>query len=60
MRGYVLYSLPSTTLGELPDSRPVCNRRSMCVLYVGENQSDFSWPKMFTKAFWIEPPKAKA
>ena len=59
VRGYVLYSLPSTTLGELPDSRPVCNRRSMCVLYVGENQSDFSWPKMFPRPSGSSPRRRR-
>jgi len=56
-RGYVLYSTPNTVLGELPDSQPVCNRRHMCVLYVGENQSNFTWPKEFSPPFSITPGK---
>jgi len=54
-RGFTIYSLPNKVLGELPDSRPVCNGKKMCVLYVGENQSDFTWPKEFSRPFVILP-----
>jgi len=58
-RGYVLFSLPNTALGELPDSQPVCNRKNICVLYVGENQSNFTWPKEFSRPFSILPVRRK-
>lgn len=58
-RGYVLYGTPNTVLGELPDSQPVCNRTHVCVLYVGENQSNFSWPKEFSPPFLITPGGGK-
>jgi len=53
-RGYTVYLLPNTTqLGETSDSRPICNRRSVCVLYIGQNQEKFSAPKMFSSPFTI-------
>jgi hypothetical protein len=50
--GYQLFTLPNkAVLGELPDNQPVCNLRSSCVLYVGENQENFTWPKVFSRPF---------
>ncbi|MGP8059522.1 MAG: hypothetical protein ACLP9C_07800 [Acidimicrobiales bacterium] len=58
-RRYELFSLPSTVLGEVPDSRPVCNRKNMCVLYVGEDQGNFTWPKEFSRPFAIRTGGSK-
>jgi hypothetical protein len=60
-RGYQLYVLPSVALGETPDARPVCNRKSPCVLYVGEDQGNFTWPKEFSRPFSFssEPKKSQ-
>jgi hypothetical protein len=58
--GYQLFALPNVkSLGEEPSGQPVCNRRAMCVLYIGENQENFTWPKMFSAAFTISPAKGK-
>jgi hypothetical protein len=50
---YTIYRLPSVTLGESPDGQPVCNSTSQCVLYVGENQEDFTQPKLFSAPFTV-------
>ena len=53
-RGYTMYLLPNASqLGETSDSRPICNRRNVCVLYIGQNQEQFSAPKMFSPPFTI-------
>ncbi len=53
--GYTLYSLPNTVLDETADGIPVCNATSECVLYVGENQNNFSQPKSFSAPFTVQP-----
>ena len=50
---YTMYQLPSATLGERPDGQPVCDATNQCVLYVGENQNDFTQPKLFSAAFVV-------
>jgi hypothetical protein len=50
---YTIYQLPSTTLGERPDGQPVCNAGNQCVLYVGQNQNDFTQPKLFSSPFIV-------
>jgi hypothetical protein len=55
-RGYALYALPNVTqLGEPLDSKPVCNQKHSCVLYVGQNQEKFTAPKVFSHPFVIKP-----
>jgi hypothetical protein len=49
--GYTLYALPNAALGEKADWQPVCNTTHECVLYVGEDQNDFSRPKIFSPPF---------
>jgi hypothetical protein len=54
-RGYQLFVLPNKSqLGESTDNRPVCNQREACVLYIGENQEIFTWPKIFSRPFTIQ------
>jgi hypothetical protein len=48
---YTLYALPNATLGEQANWQPVCNRTDECVLYVGEDQDDFTQPKVFSEPF---------
>lgn len=56
-RGYQVYSLPNASqLGESADTRPVCNGRKVCVLYVGQNQEKFSAPKVWSSPFTISKP----
>ena len=52
-RAYTLSRLPSASLGEAPTGSPLCDRTHACVLYVGENQLDFTQPKVFSHAFVV-------
>ncbi len=52
-QSYTLYQLPSTALGEQPDFQPVCNATNPCVLFVGQDQNDFTQPKLFSTPFSI-------
>ena len=52
---FVLYSLPNQNLAELPDGVPVCDSSHSCVLYIGENQEDFTQPKVFSAPFSVAP-----
>lgn len=51
--GYVMNKLPSTELGEVSDALPVCDESHYCVLYVGQDWSDFSKPKVFSAPFTV-------
>jgi len=48
---YSLYALPNIELGEGPTVTPVCNPTSACVLFVGQDQNDFTQPKIFSASF---------
>jgi hypothetical protein len=50
---YQVYALPSSTLGEQSNDQPVCNQTNYCVLYVGQNQNDFTAPKTFSAPFLV-------
>jgi hypothetical protein len=52
---YPVYLLPSPTLGEQANFKPVCNQTNYCVLYVGQNQNDFTAPKIFSAPFLVAP-----
>jgi hypothetical protein len=52
-KAYTVYSLPNATLGEGPTWQPVCNATHECVLYVGEDQDDFTKPKIFSQPFTV-------
>jgi len=52
---YTIYELPSSALGEQSNNQPVCNQSNPCVLYVGQNQNDFTAPKVFSAPFTIAP-----
>jgi hypothetical protein len=55
---YTVYALPNTTLEETADVIPVCNTTSECVLYVGQDQNDFTKPKTFSAPFTVQPTAA--
>jgi len=55
---YTLYALPSSALGEQANDKPVCNQSNPCVLYVGQNQNDFTAPKVFSAPFSIQGSSA--
>ncbi len=48
---YTLYALPNIALGEQGNWQPVCNQTHKCVLFVGEDQDDFTKPKVFSAPF---------
>jgi hypothetical protein len=50
---YTIYLLPSGALGEQSNNQPICNQTNPCVLYVGQNQNDFTAPKVFSTPFTI-------
>ena len=50
---YPLYALPSATLGEKPGWLPACAANHACVLFVGEDQNDFTKPKVFSAPFTV-------
>jgi len=52
---YTIYLLPSPALGEQSNNQPICNQTNPCVLYVGQNQNDFTAPKVFSTPFTIAP-----
>jgi hypothetical protein len=52
-KGYVIYRLPSAQLAEVSSGAPVCNATHACVLYIGQNQEDFTKPKVFSASFTV-------
>jgi hypothetical protein len=52
---YTVYALPNSALGEQANVQPACNQTDPCVLYVGQNQNDFTAPKVFSPPFTIGP-----
>jgi hypothetical protein len=52
-KSYPLYALPSATLGEQSNWQPVCSATQQCVLFVGEDQNDFTKPKVLSQPFSI-------
>jgi hypothetical protein len=54
-KGFVVYSLPNQNLAETAGGVPVCNTTHPCVLYVGQNQEDFTRPKLFSAPFTVSP-----
>ncbi len=52
---YPIYALPDTiSLGE-PASGPACSTIVPCVLYIGENQGDFTAPHVWSNFFYVQP-----
>jgi hypothetical protein len=52
---YPVYTLPNSALGEQANNQPICNETNACVLYVGQDQNDFTAPKVFSAPFLITP-----
>ena len=59
-KSYTLYSLPNAVLGEQSNWQPVCDVSHQCVLFVGENQNDFTQPKVFSAPFSLTPSTTSA
>lgn len=53
---FQMYSLPNAELGEAPNQTPVCNESNQCVLYIGQDQTNFRAPKIFSSPFTVTPP----
>lgn len=56
---FQMYSLPNPFLGEAPNQTPVCNESSQCVLYIGQDQTNFRAPKIFSSPFTVTPPATR-
>ena len=53
---YEIWALPNESqLDEDSDSRPICDRTHMCVLYIGEDTNVWSKPKIFSPPFTVAP-----
>jgi hypothetical protein len=48
---YLIYKLPLKI--EPPDSIPKCNGNNACVLYVGQDQNNFTRPHVWSTAFYV-------
>lgn len=57
---YQVYMLPSQALGEQSNFKPICNQTNYCVLYVGQDQNDFTAPKVFSAPFLLSPGSGAA
>ena len=51
LTGYAMYRCPAFAR-EQANFQPICNQTNFCVLYVGQNQNDFTAPKVFSAPFW--------
>jgi hypothetical protein len=56
--GYTVFRLPNAQLGEGKTLTPICDATHQCVLYVGQDQNDFSKPKLFSSPFFVTGGKA--
>jgi hypothetical protein len=57
---YPIYALPDhTTLGE-GNTGPVCNASVNCILYIGEDQTNFTAPHVWSQPFQIVPDAGDA
>ena len=57
---YAAYRLPTSVLGEGKANTPICDATHECVLYVGQDQNDFTKPKAFSAPFFVTGGKADA
>jgi hypothetical protein len=53
--GYTVYSLPNSGLGEPPTGQPQCDLSHECVLYIGQDQNDFTQPHFWSQPFFVTP-----
>ncbi len=50
---YEILALPDANLGET--TGPTCDLAHACVLYIGQNQSDFTQPHVWSQVFSVKP-----
>ena len=53
--GYQLFALPDQNFGESAGQTPVCDLTHECVLYIGQDQNNFTAPHFFSTGFYINP-----
>jgi hypothetical protein len=58
--GYKIFTLPNVSLDETKTGQPVCSKKKSCVLYIGENQENFSSPKMFSPPFEVQSTRKRS
>ena len=51
---YQLFALPDANLGETSGG-VTCDLANQCVLYIGQNQGDFTQPHVWSQAFVVKP-----
>jgi len=52
--GYPVFALPdTTTLGEPPNGQPVCDLTHPCVLFIGQDRTDFDQPHVWSLPFSV-------
>ncbi len=50
---YEIYQLPSAALFESANGSPVCSATRACLLYIGQNVTDFTAPLVFSQPFYV-------
>jgi hypothetical protein len=50
---YTVFGLPSSALAEQKNHLPVCDASHSCVLFIGQDQNDFTQPKLFSAPFTV-------
>ncbi len=55
---YTLFQLPSSALKEPSNSQPVCNLTNACVLFIGQDYTNFSLPHVFSQPFYMASTSA--
>jgi hypothetical protein len=51
---FAVYALPDPSIGDT-GTQPVCDLSNECVLFIGENQNDFTMPHFFSQPFSVKP-----
>jgi hypothetical protein len=51
---YQIFALPDANLGETSGG-VTCNLSNSCVLYIGDDQGDFTQPHVWSQAFFVTP-----
>jgi hypothetical protein len=57
---FTVLALPSASLGETPSNPAYCNSKQVCVLYVGEDYTNFGKPHLFSAPFTVATGTASA
>jgi len=52
---YTLYALPDRISLEESPSGPKCDLTTECILFIGDNQGDFTQPHYWSQPFYVQP-----